>query len=116
MLSDTERMGGPAKNAAAPPERRTSKDPLRNHQSMVPHPEKEDAAYTTNPSQISSTWLHLGRGVRAPRVSHHLGTALIADPDLTADTAPIAKAPCLASCVTEIPPHTLPGRDQWPKL
>ena len=70
---------------------------------MVPHPEKEDAACTANLNQISSTWPHLVGGIRAPRVSHHSDTALIADPDL------IAEAPCPASHVTEIPPHTLPG-------
>ena len=116
MPSDTKRMGSPAINAAVPPERRTSRDPMRNHQSTAPHPKKEDAAYTSNPNQISSTQLRLGGGVQAPGVSHHSDTTLIADPNLTADTAPIAKAPCLAGHVAEIPPHTLPGRDQWPKL
>ena len=114
--SDTERMGSPAINTTASSERSMSRDPMRNCQSMAPHPEKEDTAYTSNPNQISSTWLCLGRGIWASRVSHHLGTTLIADPDLTADTAPIAEAPCTADRVTEIPPHTLPGRDQWPKL
>ena len=116
MLSDTERMGGPAINTAAPPERKMSRDSVRNLQSMVPHPKKEDAACTTNPNQISSTQLCLEGGVQAPGVSHHLDTALIADPDLIADTTLIAEAPCLAGHVAEIPPCTLPGRDQWPKL
>ena len=79
---------------------------------MAPHPKKEDAACTTNSNQTSSTQPHLVGGVRAPRVSHHLDTTLIADPDLKADTTLIAEAPCLASHVTEIPPRTLPGRDQ----
>ena len=92
MPSDTERMGGPAINAAVPPERRTSRDPVRNRQSTVPHPEKEDAAYTANPNQISSTRLRLGRSIWAAGVSHHSDTALIADPNLTADTTPIAKS------------------------
>ena len=116
MPSDTERMGGPAINTVAPPERKMSRDPLRNLQSMVPHPEKEDAACTANPNQISSTQLCLEGGIRTPRVSHHSDTALIADPDLIADTTLIAEVPRLASRVTEIPPCTLPGRDQWPKL
>ena len=110
MPFDTERMGGPAINAAAPPERKTSRDPIRNLQSTVPHPKKENAACTTNPNQISSTQLHLEGGVQAPGVSHHSDTALIADITL------IAEAPCLAGRITEIPPRTLPGRDQWPKL
>ena len=114
--SNTERMGGPASKAAAPPERKMSRDPMRSLQSMAPHPEKEDTACTANPNQTSSTWPRLVGGIWAPRVSHHLDTALIADPDLKADTALIAEAPCLAGHVTEIPPHTLPGRGQWPKL
>ena len=116
MLSDTERMGGLALNATAPPERKTSRDPVKSLQSTAPHPEKEDAACTTNLNQISSTRPHLVGGIWAPGVSHHSDTTLIADPDLIADTALIAKAPCPASHITEIPPHTLPGRDQWPKL
>ena len=83
---------------------------------MVPHPEKEDAACTANPNQISSTRPHLVGGVWAPGVSHHSDTSLIGDPDLIADTTLIAKAPHLASHIAEIPPHTLLGRDQWPKL
>ena len=66
MLSDTERMGSPALNAAAPPERKTSKDPVRSLQSTAPHPEKEDTACTANPNQISSTWPCLVGGIRAP--------------------------------------------------
>ena len=116
MLSDTKRMGSPASNTAAPPERKTSRDPMRSLQSMALHPKKEDAACTTNPNQISSTQPHLVGGIQAPRVSHHSDTALIVDPDLIADTVLIAEAPCPASHVTEIPPHTLPGRGQWPKL
>ena len=111
MLSDTERMGGPALNAAAPPKRKTSRDLMRSLQSMALQPEKEDAACTTNLSQISSTQPHLVGGVWAPGVSHYSDTALIADPDLIADTALIAKAPCPASHVAEIPSRTLPGRD-----
>ena len=84
MSSDTKRMGGPAINAAVPLERKTSRDPVRSLQSMAPHPEKEDAAYTTNPNQISSTQLHLVESVRAPRVSHHSDTALIVDTTLIA--------------------------------
>ena len=116
MLSNTERMGSPASNAAVPPETKTSRDPMRSLQSMALHPEKEDAACTANPNQISSTRPHLVGGIWAPGVSHHLDTTLIADPDPIADSALIAKAPCLASHVTEIPPHPLLGRDQWPKL
>ena len=82
----------------------------------MPHPEKEDAACTANPNQISSTQPRLVGGVLAPGVSHHSDTALTADPDLIADTVLIAEAPRLAGHVTEIPPRTLPGRDQWPKL
>ena len=110
MPSDTERMGGPALNTAAPPERKTSKDPMRSLQSTAPHPKKEDAACTANPNQISSTQPCLVGGVRAPGVSHH------SDTDLIADTVLIAEAPCPAGHITEIPPHTPPGRDQWPKL
>ena len=128
MPSDTERMGSQALNTAAPPERKMSRDPMRSLQSMAPHPEKEDAACTANPNQTSSTQPHLVGGIWAPRVSHHSDTALIADhdlktdttliadPDLKADTTLIAEAPCLAGHVTEIPPHILPGRGQWPKL
>ena len=76
---------------------------------MVPHLKKEDTACTKSPNQISSTWLHLVEGVQAPRVSHHSDTALIADTTL------IAEAPHPAGRVTEIPPRTLPGRDQWSK-
>ena len=83
---------------------------------MVPHPEKEDAACTANPNQISSTRLRLVKGVWASRVSHHLETTLIADTTLITDTTLIAEAPCLVSHTTEIPPRTLPGSDQWPKL
>ena len=110
MPSDTKRMGGPALNTTAPPERKTSRDPMRSLRSMTPHPEKEDTACTANLNQISNTWPCLVGGIRAPRVSHHLDTAPIAD------TALIAEAPCPAGHITEIPPHTLPGRDQWPKL
>ena len=116
MLSNTERMGGPALNAAAPPERKTSRDPVRSLQSTVPHPKKEDTACTANPNQISSTQLHLVKGIRAPGVSHHLDTALIADTTLIADTILIAEAPHPAGRAAEIPPCTLPGSDQWPKL
>ena len=83
---------------------------------MAPHPEKEDTACTANPNQISSTQPHLVGGIWAPRVSHHLDTALMADPNIIADTVLIAEAPHPASYITEIPPRTLPGRDQWPKL
>ena len=83
---------------------------------MALHPEKEDTACTANLNQISSSQPCLVGGIRAPGVSHHSDTALIADPNLIADTALIAKAPRLAGHVTEIPPCTLPGRDQWPKL
>ena len=83
---------------------------------MAPHPEKEDTACTASPNQISNTWPHLVGGIWAPGASQHSDTTLIADPDLKADTALIAEAPHLASHITEIPPHTLPGRDQWPKL
>ena len=78
-------------------------------------PEKEDTAYTANINQISSSWPHLVGGIRAPGVSHHLDTALIAEPDLIADTTLTAKAPCPASHIAEISPSMLPGRDQWPK-
>ena len=116
MLSNTERIGSPALNAAAPPERKTSRDLVRSLQSTVPHPKKEDAACTANLNQISSTQPHLVGGIQAPGVSHHSDTALIADPNFIADTTLIAEAPHPAGHVTEIPPHTLPGRDQWPKL
>ena len=33
---------------------------------MAPHPEREDAACTENPNQISSTQLHLEEGIWAP--------------------------------------------------
>ena len=102
MPSDDERMGGPAISAAAPPKRKTSRDPVRSLQSMAPHPEKEDAACTTNPNQISSSQPRLVEGIQVPRVSHHLDTALIAED------------PCLASLATGIPPHTPPGSNQWP--
>ena len=59
---------------------------------------------------------HLVGGVQAPRILHHPDTALIADPDPIVDTTLIAKAPCPAGHVTEIPARTPPGRDQWPKL
>ena len=116
MLSNTERICGPALNTTVPPKRKTSRDLVRSLQSTAPHPKKEDAACTANLNQISSTRPCLVGGVQAPRVSHHLDTALIADPDLIADTALIAEAPHPASHVAEIPPRTLPGRDQWPKL
>ena len=116
MPSDTKRMGSPALNTTEPPERKMSSDLVRSLQSTVLHPEKGDAACTTNLNQISSTWPHLVGGVRASGVSHYSDTALIADPNLIADTILIAEAPCPASHITEIPPHTLPGRDQWPKL
>ena len=77
---------------------------------MVPHPEREDAACIENPNQISSSLLCLVKGIWAPRVSHHQDTALIAD------TTPTAEAPCPAGHTAEIPPRTLPGSDQWPKL
>ena len=35
MLSNTERMGSPALNATVPPERKTSRDPMRSLQSMA---------------------------------------------------------------------------------
>ena len=73
---------------------------------MVPHLKKEDAACTANPNQISSTRPCLVGGIWAPRVSHHLDITLIADPNLIADTALIAEAPCPASHVTEITPPT----------
>ena len=107
MPSDTKRMGGPALNAAAPPERKTSRDPMRSPQSTALHPMKEDVACTANPNQISSTRLHLVEGVRASRVSHHSDTALIADTNPIADTTLIAGAPCPASHIAEIPPCTL---------
>ena len=106
MPSDTERMGGPALNVAIPPERKMSRDPVRSLQSMEPHPEKEDTACTANPNQISSTRPHLVGGVRAPGVSHHLDTALIADLNLIADTTLIAKAPCPAGHFRDSTPHT----------
>ena len=116
MPSDTERMGGPVLNAAAPPKRKTSRDPVRSLQSMAPHPEKEDAACTANSNQISCTQLHLVEGIWAPGVSHPSDTALIGDTTLIADTALIAEAPCPAGHATEIPLRTLPGSNQWPKL
>ena len=106
MPSYTERMGSPAISAAAPPERKTSRDPMRSLPSMAPHPKKEDTACTKSPNQISSTRLRLVEGVRAPRVSHNSDTALIVD------TALIAEAPHLVSNAAEIPPCTLPGSDQ----
>ena len=82
MLSDTEKMGGPASNATAPPERKMSRDPVRSLQSMALHPEKEYTACTANLNQTSSTQARLVEGVQAPTVSHHSDTALTADPDL----------------------------------
>ena len=59
MPSDAKRMGDPVISTAVPPERKMSRDPMRSLQSTAPHPEKEDAACTANPNQISSSRLRL---------------------------------------------------------
>ena len=61
--SDVKRMGDPVISAAAPPKRKTSRDPVRSLQSMVPCTKKEDAACTVNPNQISSSQPHLVEGI-----------------------------------------------------
>ena len=97
---DAEKTGALVISTAAPPKRIMSRDPVRSLQSPAPHPEKEDEACTTNPSQISSSRPRLVGGIEVPGVSHHLDTILIAE----------AQHP--ASLVTWIPPHTLLGSDQ----
>ena len=102
MPSDAKRMGSPVISTAAPSERKMSRDPVKSLQSMVQCPEKEDAACTTNPNQISSSQPCLVEGVQVPGVSHY------------PDTISIAEAPRLAGLAAGIPPCTLPGSDQWP--
>ena len=100
MPPDAEKMGTPVTSAAAPPERKMSRDPVRSLQGLVPCPGKEDEACTTNPNQISSSQLHLVEGVRVPRVSHHL------------DHTQIAEAQHPAGLITGIPPCTVVGSNQ----
>ena len=100
--SDAKRMGDPVTSATAPLGRKMSRGPMRSLQSTVPRPEKEDAACTINPNQTSSTRPRLVEGIQVRRVSHH------------PDTVPTAEAPPPASLTAGIPPHILPGSDQWP--
>ena len=101
MPPDAVRMDNPVTSTEAPPERKMSRDPVRSLQSMAPRPKNKDAACTANPNQISSSRPHLV-GIQVPGVSHH------------PDTVPIAEAPRPAGLIAGIPPHTLPGSNQWP--